>query len=85
MPKLLVILSGGLIDSIWSDEPGVEIRVLNTDREDELSEDTASFLRENRDVLRPARLGEACDVYLSNARNSYMVRHDLYPHPVTGW
>ena len=52
MPKILIIVQGGLVESVYSDIPNLDVRLLDLDiLEDGLEEDEIDFYNENSDLL----------------------------------
>jgi hypothetical protein len=82
VPGVLIHVDGGLVQGVSGTDPRIGVRVLDFDREGEDRGETARWLWENRDVLRPTGGRTSRHSAPGDASNDYAVRDGLYPHPL---
>ena len=59
MPKILIIVQGGLVSDVYSDIPDLEVRLVDTDLEDYgLEDEYEEFLDDNNDLVTDRTIDE---------------------------
>ena len=59
MPKILIIVQGGLVSDVYSDMPDLEVRLVDTDIEDYGMEiEYEEFLEDNNDLVTDRAIDE---------------------------